>query len=70
MGTYSAFCVRLKSTDKPSDALATLKVAGGRYMQSHSQIGLITGIIKSSYPEGCIVALESAGFDYVFLPES
>ena len=57
MGDRAGFVARTKDGVKASEVKVQLEKRGGRGLFADDNLGLITGIIKSSYPGGCKIIL-------------
>jgi hypothetical protein len=58
MGDRAGFVARVKDGVKASDLKTDLEANwGGRGLFADDNLGLVVGVIKSTYPEGCMVAL-------------
>jgi hypothetical protein len=58
MGDRAGFVARVKDGVRASDLKTDLEANwGGRGLFAYDNLGLVVGIIKSSYPEGCMVNL-------------
>lgn len=58
MGDYAGFVARVKKGEKATELKRKLEEeGGGKELFADDDLGLVIGILKASYPGGCMVEL-------------